>query len=485
MGQLHRSTRVSLLGAVALVSSLALPVAVRAGATPSAAAPGTVFFSIRVAPDYTTSHAIFASGSELTCQSNCARLFRSTDGGHTWLRATAAGWTNGDTWPALSSRGPLLVSAGRSAVQESWDGGEHFSTVGVPAGSIDVTSAGGAARAIIVDSSDHWRRVNLADLGVQDVPGASGTLQFGTGLFTGLVPDAGGIAGLAFGKDITTGLPALERCTATWRCDAPSDIEASSDGVLVQPSIAFAADRTVFARSVQHGTLFRSTDAGHSFAPVTVAPAANTGVISTVQGLAFSADFDAAAPRGSAYAAVVGVTQAANGPATVIGGVYFSRNGGASWQRLGASSELDHGATALAVTPDGHIVAAFLDAQARAAGLLCTADGGTWQASCPSSGPQVSGASGPGLASGVPGNDAQSRAHAAGTKAPAADTRGGRDAGGVARGEQPASTSHGAHALGGRGVILVVAFAVLLGSGVFQLRRHRRRATLPGPGPKG
>jgi hypothetical protein len=478
-----RTSRAAAAVAVALLSvaamSAAAPSRVQAAGDSTS---GVVFFSIRVAPDYATSHAIYASGSQLGCQSACTRLFRSTDGGHTWHRAAASGWRNGDALPAVSSRGPVLVSSGPQTTQDSWDLGEHFTTLSAPAGSIDVTSTGaGGARAIVVDSNDHWHVIGLTNGGVQDVSGATGSIKGGSGHF--VAPGAaGGIAAFASGQSATTGHPAVARCTADWHCDAPSDIASNSDSLLVQPSPAFVSDRAVFARSAQHGLLYRSLDAGHSFTAITVAPASSSDVSTSLQGLAFSGDFDAAAPRGRAYAAVLGVASSAGAAAELVGGVYLSTNGGSSWGRFGPGSALDHGAIAIAATPDGHVLAAYFDAQHNSAGLLCTTDGSAWSAACPASAAGSGGTNG----GGSPGssNGSGSRGAAVGSPAPGLGSAGapaggeaGASAGASGGGAAASGTATGANDAGGGGFpasTVAVVLAVLAIGGLYVWVRQVR-----------
>jgi hypothetical protein len=275
----------------------------------------------------------------------------------------------------------------------------------------------------------------------------------------------------------------VARCTAGWRCDAPSDVAPVSDSMLVRASPAFAQDHAVFARSLQSGTLYRSLDSGRSFTPETVASPASGQVVATLQGLAFSADFVAAPAQGSAYAAVTGVAQAIGAQPGTVGGVYLSRDGGVAWRHLGQPSELDNGATAVVATPDGHVLAGYVDSQAHSAGLLCTADGSTWAAACPASGSSggraaeqsrqaTAGGSG-GLASGG-ATGAPAVPAGAATSTSAADSAGPAAAGAVAGG---GGRSGGG---GAGGVAVVVAVALAAGAAGGYAWWRRRAAATPG-----
>jgi len=464
--------------ALAAATGLGVSAAVPAPALAADSTQGVIFFSIRVAPDYASSHVVYAAGSQLSCRSSCDRLFRSADGGHSWHLAAARGWSNGDAWPATTSRGPVLLAPGPSSMQESWDGGESFSTVSLPAGAADVTSAGsGGGRAVVVDQQDGWHVEGLADLSVQSVPGGSGSLRSGNGVY--LVDGSGG---LAYGTGTSNGHAEVERCDAGWHCDSPSDVAGTSDLIRVQPSPAYGSDHAVFARSLQHGTLYRSTDSAHSFNEVTVAPPVSSSVETSVQGLAFSADFHATAPRGRAFAAVIAVQQQAGGGGSSSGGVFASSDGGSSWRHLGSSSALDHGSIAVAATPDGHVLAAYFDAQSHTAGLLCTGDGRSWSASCPvgagtaagggtqsSSGAGRSGSGGAGTTAA-----ATSGASTDASSATSAQSRGG----GAEAGAAKASSSGG-----GGGAVAAVAIAVIVvvlgGAGAYLWRRRRAPASGP------
>lgn len=467
-----RTSALAATGVLLLASGAsALQPGAAQAATP-ASPQGVLFFSIRVAPDYATSHTVYAAGSQLSCQSSCSRLFRSTDGGRSWERMNAQGWSSGDAWPATTSHGDVLLSVGQASAQQSLDGGDSFTTVAIPHGAVDVTSKGGA-RAIVVDSGDHWHQVALSGLTSSDVAGATGSLKDGFGVYAAPAATSG-TAGIAAGTDAVTGDPAVERCTAAWQCDAPTDAEATRDAIRVNPSPGFAADHAIFVRSVQHGTLLRSTDSGHTFTPVVVASTGRPDVISTVQAMAFSDGFDAVAPRGVAYASVVGVAQVAGAPATVVGGVYLSGDGGRTWQHMGHASELDNGSTAVAWTPDGHVIAAYVDAQGQTAGLLCTVDNTTWSTSC--GGPAGSPAGGGGSSTSGRGGPPATPAGAVGTTpttpGPGLATLPPGDAGSTgAPGHVGAALTHGGTGFPRWLVVLLVLAAVAGGGGYAVYRR--------------
>jgi hypothetical protein len=63
------------------------------------------------------------------------------------------------------------------------------------------------------------------------------------------------------------------------------------------------------------------------------------------------------------------------------GGVYRSTDAGATWQAVGSPGLFDHGATAVAIAPDGRLFGGYLK-DGGTVGLLCNT-GALWQVSCP------------------------------------------------------------------------------------------------------
>ncbi|MHB8508322.1 MAG: beta propeller repeat protein, partial [Candidatus Dormibacteria bacterium] len=65
------------------------------------------------------------------CSQNCEELWASHDGGFSWRRAAATGWSAARFSITVDSRGREIVySASSSGLQRSVDGGDSWATVG-------------------------------------------------------------------------------------------------------------------------------------------------------------------------------------------------------------------------------------------------------------------------------------------------------------------------------------------------------------------
>jgi hypothetical protein len=181
------------------------------------------------------------------------------------------------------------------------------------------------------------------------------------------------------------------RCTAVFKCTDgtalgnPAEASAfTSASAYLLASQDYASDGTVFAATSK--TIAKSTDGGATFKPLTVvAPTTNASPVFPM--MALSQGYREGGPVRTAYVAVFRVVGKGASSHT-DGGVYRSSDGGATWAPLAATGPFAGGASAVAVAPDGRLFAGYLDAQGRQ-GLLCSTDGSTWRASCPSAGTEA------------------------------------------------------------------------------------------------
>lgn len=295
----------------------------------------------------------------------CAALFQSSDGGATWQRLRALGYAGGavilpPAWPD----DPRIFVAGSGALQVSRDGGRSFSDV-TPVGGPAAISPGfsrGDPR-ILVGQAPGW--VYHADTGAT-VP--KGFVPPHTGPYSTIAlpptfpKDPWIFVGTTTPTEETTATPAVYRCEES--VCAHRVVLYGADGMprlAVSPN--FATDGTLYAWVGR--SLFRSTDAGETFARLIIP------VPASVQAVSFGGN-------GEVYLATTTVT--GSSPAS-SGGLFVSDDDGASWRRLGARTVLDRGVVAVGRLNDGRLVAAL--SGAGGGGLLCSTNAGaTWQPRC-------------------------------------------------------------------------------------------------------
>jgi len=120
--------------------ALAVPTAAphASPATTLSAPSGSVFDGTRVtsftpSPNYTQDHTVFAAG---TCVApGCSQLFRSSDGGHSWMSLGGAGLPAGGRvllTPDYPHDPELFAAASGSGLLRSTDGGATFTAVTAP-----------------------------------------------------------------------------------------------------------------------------------------------------------------------------------------------------------------------------------------------------------------------------------------------------------------------------------------------------------------
>jgi hypothetical protein len=303
-------------------------------------------------------------------------------------------------------------------------------------------------------------------------------------VFNPAYPHASSTGATAFlsGVDHNTGLPTVQRCDAAFACSGAATVGAQKDMARLYVSPHVDGDGTLFAATSKG--FFHSGDGGRSFAPMTVQPPGANTLITTVQGVAFTPDFDASKRTGRALVALISVSGASGHPGTTSGGVYGSSDG-TSWARVGGAGPLDSGAAGVAVAPDGRIIAGWVGFRQGKldGGLLCSVAGGPWQASCP--GGPAAGGSSPGKAGGPAGAAGAGSGSAAGATGQASASAQAAADGAAADGATTPVAATPATATGRRLPVLGLAagaVAVLLAlAGALRLRLRRGREVAPPP----
>ena len=443
--------------------------------------------AISVSPDWASSgFAIAMAYATGDCGgSNCLHLWATHDRGASWSRLAATGWEHGVPSLAMGPRGHVVALASGSQVQRSDDGGASWHSVGQtgqPTAGPPFTSdgslviAGQGSHDVLLDGSGH----------ASVVPGSGGTFKDMQFAYAPSFPSSGSHAPLLLtGLDSSGSTTAVLQCTVSYACTTPTVIPAtqkvSSPATLVM-SPGYASDGIVFA--VEPTALFKSADGGHTFAPVSLG---EPGAAATAVGaLVLDPHFT---ENRTAYAAVL---QVFTGQASVRGGVYATKDGGATWARIGSPSPLDHGATSVALAPDGRLFAGYVDQMASGAkGLLCF-DGRAWHATCGGAQAAViipQGHSGPPPPTPC-GSACGAGAAGAGGSGPGGAAAGSGRTGTVAGGAERAGAAVDPKGSGGgRSPIIAVALGLLVvlgGASVVARVRERRRASAvaePPPSP--
>lgn len=343
-----------------------------------AANPGMSILSIVTAADYTESHTVFAMAQRSDCQTACAELLVSRDGGATWAQAAAKGWQQGPVIALRVAGKAELATAVSGGFALSQDGGETFRAYAAP-GSPTASAVTGAETDLVLMGSDRSSDyvIGLPGGTAHRIPGDPSLQQVQVaptpvyGRPSGDVP-----AAIAVGLEPNSNTPRLDWCNTSLTCTAETSI--SSGGQLVF-SPSFADDLSLFFLTPK-GLLW-SADGGRTLVPTTVMPASADTLITTITALAVTPDFDRATKHGAVFAAVMSASKSKTN--TVSGGVFRSGDGGTTWQSLGGSSPLASGVSALTLAPDGRLFAGTMAFAGSPGGVYCSEDGGTtWKPAC-------------------------------------------------------------------------------------------------------
>jgi len=362
---------------------------------PSAIGNETVF-GLAVSPAYPSTGLVLAISHVHTgCTGpQCINLWVTHDGGALWSRPQANGWLRGRVTIAVDARGhEILFSDGSGssggALQRSDDGGQSWKNTASPGFPTPTPSYARDDTPAVAGEATR-KDYLLVNGRASSVTGSGGSLTDLSFTYSPSWPDSGIYApALLAGLDRKTGLPVLERCKADLSCSAPSPLPGAQPYPFdLHLSTTYAQDGIVFARSASG--VYKSLDGGNSF---TLRPIINNGATYTTTPMMALGPGYREAPGPAPLVKIVKTVYVAvsqyfidkTGQNThTSGGIYVSEDGGISWGRVGVASPLDEGATAVAVAPDGRLFAGYRSLTANAAGLLCSADGHAWIASCPS-----------------------------------------------------------------------------------------------------
>jgi photosystem II stability/assembly factor-like uncharacterized protein len=315
-----------------------------------------------VSPDYPRTHMVAAVAAPVGgCSASCTHVWVSRDGGATWHRTAALSGAAGRLLIVhdATSGGEVLVAEMSDAVAESRDDGATWTAVG-PAG---VPTAYGEA--VLVAGPDYV----LSRNGRRDISGSGGA-------DVDVAFDVSDRGALLAAQDAHSGAPLVLQCDAVLRCANPFTLVGSDPRTASDISLLRDAQGVVYART--GSALYRSVDAGRSFLPIPLPARANGAVYTTISAAALGVGAAAHRPLYVALLEMVGTGRSR----LTAGGVYQSTDGGARWRAVGSPGPLDGGATTVAALPDGRLLAGYVDAHGDA-GLVCSADGRRWDASCP------------------------------------------------------------------------------------------------------
>jgi len=340
----------------------AIPLPVDAATATTVSAIGDeVPLWMAVSPQYARTHMVAAIAAPMSrCTPPCRTLWITRDGGGSW-RGTRLPFDA--SYLVVVGNGAdreSVVTTSSTAVERSDDDGATWTVLG-PAG---IPAADGDGVVVAVPRGQDY----VALHGTQrEVPGSDGTeldLAFA----------GAGRGGLLAAGDPSSGADVVMRCDASFGCASPSPM-AGAQGADVSLSLAGDFPRSGVAVARTSRGLYRSTDGGHTFVPITV-PATGGASYTAVSGVALT-------PAGDTmYVATLSVVDPGGARrATTGGGVDATTDGGATWHRLGGASPLDGGASAVVAAPDLRVFAGYVTSGGRS-GLLCNQDGVRWRATC-------------------------------------------------------------------------------------------------------
>ena len=419
---------------------------------------------ISVSPAYARTGTVVVSSGPLSgCSQttpDCKHIWVTHDGGHSWSRAKAQGWTGVNPEIAVDSTGrEVLYGTANPKVLRSDDDGNTWTQVGPSGGTPTPAPTYGKDQALAVAGTADYV---LRGTQLQTVVGSGGAMGDTFFAYSPSLP-AGNPPALLGGIDRASRLPAVQHCTAALICTGT--VTLSGTGKTPGPpnlylSSDFGNDGTVFAQTASD--VFKSTNGGSSFTRLSVGVSGASRTATTMMALA--PGYREHGPVRTAYVAVMQATTKR------VGGLYRTTDGGATWSKVGSPGPFDDGALAVAAAPDGRLFASYLNAHMQG-GLLCSADGGTtWHPACAVAGSNATTRSGGPVASG---------AHAGGATptSAAAATNGALPGTGGPAGTAGDSNFAGSHGGSGRPWLLLLIVAVVLAAGAGVVSLMRRRTT--------
>jgi RNA polymerase sigma-70 factor (ECF subfamily) len=323
------------------------------GGTPE----GSGFVSFTPSPDYAHDHEVYASGvATRGCASGqCPTLFRSTDGGVSWVRVWSLAFGGGTVMlPPAYPADHRIFEIDEHALRVSADSGHLFRPL-TPLGGHAAMSPGfsGSDRQILVGAMPGWI---YHDSNSVVTPFNLAPEPTSVALSFAYSPAYTSDQRLLVGG---TGAPLASQslvsmCTGS-RCTPAKPLVGSTGTPSLMTSRSYPSSGLAFAWLVSR--FYRSVDGGATFGQLGLPSAGE------VKGVAED-------EAGGLYVALLATKP--DGSST--GGVFVSRDAGTTWSRIGAGTALDRGATAVLPLPDGRLLVAPY--RANGGGLLCSPDGG-------------------------------------------------------------------------------------------------------------
>lgn len=333
----------------------------------SAQPEDTVVSSFAASQSNSAGHEVFASGFlAANCgRPTCPMLFKSSDGGASWVRLEATGFAGGQILlPPGFPADARFFAAGPVGLQTSLDGGETFVTLVPVSGPTVISPAFGSGDPrILIGAAPTWEYRD--DLGT--------ARPLATAVMGGVIvnyafapkypSDDRLFAGGTTVSGTSTQSSAVFLCDRLSACRMVSGLEGSKGAPALRVSSFLDEDQTLLA--IASGRGFKSSDGGATFAMLS-AP-------SGLRDLALDPRFGAS----RLFAATLreGAT---------LGGVWRSLDAGGTWSRLSSNEpRLAPGTSSILVTATGRLFAALRAGDGAGAGLLCSSDGGSsWAPRC-------------------------------------------------------------------------------------------------------
>jgi len=362
----------------AVTSSLALLTAgrqVAAHAAGVSAIGNEAPISFAVSPIYVRTHMVAAVAVPVGgCSQACVHLWITRDGGARWRRAAAQPPGMDMVVVENASGAESLVVDSQQGLQVSDDDGGTWRRVG-SSGKPSTAPSLGRGAVIVAGRGD--ADYVLAGDATRTVPGSSGAGADLAFALTGAPASSASAFALLATRDRSSGMPVVQHCNASLLCSGAAILpgahgDSSSGDITLLPAANFSSTGAAVVRTPS--TLYATLDGGQTFLSLGLPP--HLGAQYTTIPAAALDPRDAR----TLYVALLEVV-ATGGTQLTTGGVYVTHDSGTTWRAVGSPGPLDGGATSVATTPDGHLLAGYVDGHGDA-GMVCSADGMQWRSSC-------------------------------------------------------------------------------------------------------